>query len=229
MNEVFRGFKILKGLPDGALNDLARSCTWRSVAAGKQILLAHQPASEVFFVAEGRVRILLYSAAEGRLVLLTVLGPHEMFGELGAIDGRPRSATVEAEKDCLLAILPNEQFIRLVREHPDFSFAVMRQLAAQIRRLTDRVYEHSTLDVPSRVHAELLRLVILAGEKNGQALLSPVPLRVDFAASIGTTREAVSRVLTSLEEAGIAQREGLSLRILDVAQLRKLVLEAKGE
>ncbi len=105
----------------------------------------------------------------------------------------------------------------------------MKQLAAQVRRLSDRVYEFSTLGVQARVYAELLRVVALAGEQNGQALLAPAPLLVDLAARVGTHREAVSRVISRLQDNGILKREGANIRVLEIDRLRRLLLEEKGE
>jgi CRP-like cAMP-binding protein len=226
---ALKRFEVLKELSDAALIDLAKSCVWHSTPSRKQIVLANEPSSEVYFVIAGKVKVLLYSAAEGRPVLFTTLGPNEMFGEMAAIDGRPRSATVEAEEDCTLAVLSREQFQRLISTYPAFSFAIMKQLAAQVRRLSDRVYEFSTLSVQARVHAELLRLAAIAGERCGQALLSPAPLLVEFAARISTHREAVSRVISRLQEMGVLRREGSDIRILDMDRLRKLLREEKGE
>jgi CRP/FNR family transcriptional regulator, cyclic AMP receptor protein len=226
---IFERFDLFKDLPAAALDDLARTCIWQSAKAGKQILLAKESSSEVYFVVEGKVRILLYSALEGKAVLFTTLGRFDMFGEMAAIDGNPRSATVEAEDDCTLAILPREHFQRLVQAYPAFSFAVMKHLAAQVRRLTERVYEFSTLSVQARVHAELLRLAALAGEADGQALLSPAPILVDLAARVSTHREAVSRVISRLQEKGIVRREGADIRILALDRLRSLLMEEKGE
>lgn len=226
---IFKRFEVLKDLPPKALRDLATACAWNSAPSGKQIVLANEPSSDVYFVVNGRVKVLLYSALEGKPVLFATLGPLEMFGEMAAIDGMPRSATVEAEEDCVLAVLPREQFLRLIHAYPAFSYAVMKQLVAQIRRLSDRVYEFSTLGVQARVYAELLRIAVLAGEENGQALLSPAPLLVDLAARVSTHREAVSRVISRLQDNGILRREGLNIRLLDIARLRRLLIEEKGE
>ena len=226
---IFRRFEVLKDLPDAASEDLARNCSWHSVPARKQIVLANEPSNEVYFIAAGRVKVLLYSAAEGKPVLFATLGPFEMFGEIAAIDGKSRSATVEAEEDCTLAVLPKDQFHRFIREYPAFSFGVMKHLAAQVRRLTDRVYEFTTLSVQARIYSELLRLAALAAEQNGQALLSPAPLLVDFAARISTHREAVSRVISRLQDQGILRREGGDIRVMEIDRLRKLLIEEKGE
>ena len=225
---VFRRFEYLKDLTDNAFADLARYCVWQSVPSGKQIILANESTADVYFVAAGKVRVLLYSAADGREVLFTKVGTYEMFGEVAAIDGHRRSATVEAEGDCVVAILKQEKFRQLVQDHSSFAFAVMGKLAADVRRLSERVYEFSTLNVESRVHAELLRCAVPDKKQKGQAVISPV-LRAEFAARISTNREAVSRVITRLEDEGIAVRKGQDIHILNLERLRNLVISAKGE
>ena len=226
---IFQRFDVLKDLSAGAVEDLSAACTWTTAPSGKQIVLANESSGEVYFIMNGRVRVLLYSAVEGKPVLFATLGAFEMFGEVAAIDGGARSATVEADGDCLLAVLAREQFLRFIQTYPAFSVAVMKQLAAQVRRLSDRIYEFSTLGVQARVYAELLRIAALAGEENGQALLSPAPLLVEIAARVSTHREAVSRVISRLQENAILRREGATIRVLDMSRLRKLLLEEKGE
>jgi CRP/FNR family transcriptional regulator, cyclic AMP receptor protein len=226
---IFRRFEILEDLPSAVLEDLARSCSWRPVQAGQHILIAREESAEVYFIASGKVRILLYSAAEGRPVLFTILGPYQMFGEVAAIDRCARSASVEAEEDCLLAVLPHEPFCRLMREHHAFALAVMKQLASQVRRLSERVFEFSTLGVQSRIYSELLRCAVPVAGKTGQGLLSPAPHRSDLAARVSTNREAVSRAITVLKRKGIIRKEGKDFRILNLETLRDLVMKAKGE
>jgi CRP-like cAMP-binding protein len=226
---IFKRFEIFEDVPSAVLEDLARSCAWRAVPAGQQILIAREESADVYFVGSGKVRIVLYSATEGRRVLFAVLGPYQMFGEVAAIDRIARSASVEAEEDCVLGILPREPFRRLAAEHPAFAFAVMKQLAAQVRRLSDRVFEFSTLGVQSRIYSELLRCAVPVAGKIGQGLLSPAPHRSDLAARVSTNREAVSRAITVLKRRGIIRTEGKELRVLDLEALRQLVLKAKGE
>jgi DNA-binding MarR family transcriptional regulator len=100
---------------------------------------------------------------------------------------------------------------------------------AEVRRLSERVLEFSTLAVQNRIHAELLRLAAEARQQQGQALLAPAPSLADIADRISTHREAVSRELSRLGSLGLLRRERGDLRITDVARLERLVREAKGE
>jgi CRP-like cAMP-binding protein len=85
-------------LPRGRLDKLARICKWQEYAAGEQILSYHDPSTEVFFLAAGEVRVIVYSA-EGNAVLLAELRPGAMFGEIAAIDS---GTTPSSHKDTVL-------------------------------------------------------------------------------------------------------------------------------
>ena len=225
---ALKGVAILATLPDGRLEDLARLCRWQDFQAGEQVLSYHDASTQVFFVAAGRVRVIIHSA-EGKAVVFTDLRPGAMFGEIAAIDRGPRSASIEAVEKSTLASLTADQFETLMRNEPVVALATLRHVTAEVRRLSERVVEFSTLVVQNRIHAELLRLAAEAGRPQGQALLSPAPSLSDIADRISTHREAVSRELSRLGAIGLLRREGGDLRITDLARLEALVREAKGE
>jgi CRP-like cAMP-binding protein len=219
---------ILSVLPSERVEDLARICKWRDYDAGELILSYHDPSTEVFFLMAGKVRVIIYSG-EGKAVLFTDLSPGTMFGEIAAIDREARSAGVDAVQPSTTASLTASQFESLLLREPAVAVATLRHLTAEVRRLSERVLEFSTLAVRNRIHAELLRLAAPARQQQGHALLSPAPSLSDIADRISTHREAVSRELSRLGSTGLLRREGNDLRITDVARLERLVREAKGE
>src|SRR2546425_973278 len=81
---------IFAELPQPRLEQLASTCRWRDCDAGEQILCYNDPSTEVFFVASGKVRVIIYSS-EGKAVLFTDLKAGAMFGEIAAIDRAVRS------------------------------------------------------------------------------------------------------------------------------------------
>jgi len=152
-----------------------------------------------------------------------------LFGELSAIDRAPRSAGVEAIERSTIASLTATQFETLLLADPVVAVATIRHVTGEVRRLSERVFEFSTLVVQNRIHAELLRLAADVRQENGQALLSPAPSLSDIANRISTHREAVSRELSRLASIGLLRREGGDLRVSDLARLTKLVREARRE
>ena len=225
---ALKGLPILTELSQARLEQVTGMCRWRDYDAGEEIFSYNDLSSEVFFLATGKVRIIVYSA-DGKAVLFTDLKAAAVFGEISAIDRAPRSAGVEAIERSTIASLTATQFETLLLADPVVAVATIRHVTGEVRRLSERVFEFSTLVVQNRIHAELLRLAADVHQENGQALLSPAPSLSDIANRISTHREAVSRELSRLASIGLLRREGGDLRVSDLARLTKLVREARRE
>lgn len=225
---VLRRVPILAELPQSRLEQVAATCKWQDYDAGEQFLRHDDPSTDVSFLASGKVRVIIYSA-EGKAVIFKDLRPGAMLGEIAAIDRKARTASVECIEPSTMASLTAHEFHKLLTREPTIAVATLLHLAAEVRRLSERVLEFSTLAVQNRIQAELLRLATEAGQQQGPALLSPAPSLADIADRVSTHREAVSRELSRLASAGLLRREGGRLRITDVERLRQLVREAKGE
>ena len=136
---------------------IAADCIVQHYAEGELVIGHTDTSFDVLLLMSGTARVSLYSA-DGQRVGFREMPKGMMFGEISAIDGLPRSASVEASEPCMIATLPRKRFLALIEEHPGFAIAVARQLAGHVRRLTTRVFEFSTMAVRQRLRAELLRL-----------------------------------------------------------------------
>lgn len=197
----------------------------RVISVGKgQALINHgSNATEVYFIIEGELEVRLY-AQSGREVLLRVAGPGDILGELSAIDGGPRSATIVARTKSRLAQLSAADFKRLLDHSPKAGQWLLGRHAAIIRGLTDRVYELITFTVNGRVCAELLRLAVQAGIENNRARIARMPTHREFGSKVGTTREAVTRQFSELVRLKlISKKRGRELTIVDVDGLTALL------
>ena len=112
---------------------------------------------DVFFVVAGAVRVLIY-AKSGREVILADLEAGGFSAKWPPIDGHPRSASVLAVTDAVVATMPGAVFLEALHDHPEVSMYVLKLLATRVRELDNRVLEYSTLNVRHRVSCELLRL-----------------------------------------------------------------------
>jgi hypothetical protein len=101
--------------------------------------------------------------------------------------------------------------------------AVLKHLSGQVRVLTTRIFEFSTMAVRQRLRAELLRLAVAVTGDEDQAILSPAPKHAEIASRISTHREAVTREFTWLEGQGYVVKEGRALKIPSLERLRDLV------
>jgi CRP-like cAMP-binding protein len=226
-HDALAAVEIFRDLDRAGLSAIARQCAWRTYAAEQQIVGQLDESREVYFVLSGRARVNLYSP-DGRDVTFRDIGPGDIFGELAAIDGAPRSANVVALVDTTIASLRANEFWQVLRDHPAVAAATLRRLVRLVRSLSERIYEFSTFAVRNRIHAELLRLGRDHTIAANQATIDPAPTHAEIASRISTHREAVSRELSDLVRAGVIVRQGQALLIKDVARLAHLV-ETVGE
>lgn len=223
---------LFMGLSEDELQEIERTCSWRTYAEGEEIVGYEADSDEIYFVIAGTGRVKIYSAT-GKVVAFRELGPGDVFGEYAALDQQARTASIEAEDDCVVAIMRSEDFRRAAFENPIVSRALVLHLVAQLRILTRRVFEFSTLAVNNRIQAELLRLareeLNATANKSNTARLPRAPTHAEIAARISTHREAVSRHLGDLARMGLVERDGRALVIKDVECLDRMVREATGE
>ena len=219
---ALRGIAMLRGLTDDELAELSGACRWCDYDAGALVLDQDGESYDVFFIAAGRVRVTIY-AESGREVAFRDLAEGASFGELSAIDGRPRSASVVALMRVSLARLPRDRFWALVRSRPVFAENLLRNLAGLVRSLTERVLDYSTLGVQNRIQAELVRMAREAGVAGNRAVIAPSPRHADIASRVSTNREAVTRELSQLAAQGVVERQPNALVITDLACLADMV------
>ncbi len=217
-----RAIKLLEGLPEERLQSLATQCKWRRYEPEQMIFSREGTDRDVHLIVAGKVRITIY-AASGRQVTFNDEKAGAAFGELAAIDGKPRTADAVALESLLIASMPPAAFKQLLRDEPVVLDRVLLQLIALVRRLSDRVIDLSTLGVQNRVHAEVLRLAREAGVADNRARIDPAPKHTDIASRVSTYREQVTRELSLLTRSGILSKDAHALVIRDVARLEQLV------
>jgi CRP-like cAMP-binding protein len=215
------GSKMLEPVDRAAIAKLETLCTWRSVREGEPIVTRDSDSRDVFFVVKGRCRIVNYSPS-GREVAYAIAGAGEFFGEMAAIDGLPRSATVVALEDCVVGSITPQTFRDMIEQHPRVSFVIMEKLVRIVRTSDDRIMDLATLSAYQRVYSELLKLIKPDPVRTGSWLIYPLPTQAQIAAQASTTRETVARVLSHLAGDGIAERKSKTLYVRQVERLKQL-------
>ena len=223
------GIALFEPLSPPERQALAQQCRWRRYAAQEQVFDRSDDARDVYFIIEGVVRIVDYSFS-GREVSFDDIAAGAYFGHVAAIDNKPRSAGVVSLNDSLLATMSQSLFERTVTGHPQLALDIMRNLAAMVRRSTERIMDLSTLGANNRVHAEILRLAraCRTDEDAATASISPIPVHSDIASRVSTTRETVARVFGELAKSGLVQRRSQQLFVSDFERLEQLVEDVRG-
>jgi CRP-like cAMP-binding protein len=203
-------------------------CRWRKFQEGETIIDRDGDTHEVHFIVSGQVRV-VDTGHSGREVSFETIDAGGIVGELAAIDGGERSASVVAEQPTVTGALDARTFRQVMADHPDVGLAMMRRLTRMVRQSSGRIMELSTLGAHNRVHAELLRLARKkAGADATQARLYPIPVHADLASRVATTRETVARVMSDLTKKGLLQRDGNALVLTDLDALADLVMAVRN-
>ena len=223
--ETLAKIGLFRSLDASAIGDLDTQCSWRRAPRKEWIVDYQDQSNDVFFVVSGTVRVTIQSIS-GRAVLLREINAGEFFGELAAIDNQPRSAGILAVTDAVVARMPAAVFRNVVHAFPDVCDQLLALLAAQIRQLANRIHEFTTLTVPHRIYAELLRLSRPERSHSHRAIISPPPVHAEIAARVSTRREAVAREFKSLERAGLIERRRGAIVLTDPERLQQLIEEA---
>src|SRR6516165_2456242 len=130
--ETLAKIGLFRSLDATKIELLDTQCSWRRTSRNQWIMDYQDVSSDVFFVVSGTVRVKLQSIS-GREVLLREINAGEFFGELAAIDNRPRSAGIVAVTDVTVARMPASVFRATVHAYPDVCDQLLALMAGQIR------------------------------------------------------------------------------------------------
>jgi CRP/FNR family cyclic AMP-dependent transcriptional regulator len=213
---LLRGSHLFAGMPADALQTLALGMKQRQACPTEAIFLRTDEASAMFAILVGQVRIVIGSA-DGREHVLRVLGPGEMFGEIGVLDGRPRSADAIAITRCRLLLLERRNLLELVMSQPAVAIGLIEILCERLRDTTTRVEGLIFHTLSERLASALLSL------GKGKAFAVVNVTQTELGHMTGVTRESVNKKLREWQAAGLVALQAGRVRIMDSDRLKRLL------
>jgi len=198
-------FSLFHGLQRHDMEELARMSLMEMKPRGAFIYLPSDPANSVFLLKEGHVKISRLTD-DGREVMLTVLSPGEVFGEVVLVDDQPRDHIAEAIENVLLCEFNKRDLENFIRSRPDLVFRITKLIGLRLQRMESRVVDLICKDVATRVSELLLSLV----EQHGKAMRNHGEFRIklthqDIASLAGVSRQTATEVLDKLKSQGLVE------------------------
>ena len=212
---VLKAVPLFSSFPEDQLRMLASVVGRRSVPRSTTVMASGDPTDSLYIVLSGRLKVLM-SDAEGKEVILSILGPGEFFGEMGLIDDEPRSATVMTIEPCELLSIAKRDFKKCLAENFEMAMAVMRGLVKRLREADRKIGSLALLDVYGRVARLLLDM---AENVDGEKIVTKRLPKQDIAKMIGASREMVSRVMKDLQMGGYIEMRGSQIVLRDTIML----------
>jgi CRP/FNR family transcriptional regulator, cyclic AMP receptor protein len=175
---------------------------------------------EVFIVRSGRVKVSVRRG--GREVILAVYDSGALLGELGAVDGNARSATVSALEEVEIDVISHDEFMALLEEHPRVATELLRLVAGRLRSTSLRQLEFGTMDALARLCASLSELASRYGTARGDEIEIETPFHQgELASWSGISREAVVKGFRQLRGLGWLEVEGRTLILRNPEAIRR--------
>jgi CRP-like cAMP-binding protein len=192
----------------------------RSYPRGSIVYHGGDDAGSVFVLLDGRVKVST-TTADGREAVLGFRGPGDLLGELGAIDGRPRSASVATLEPVSALAFTRSDFRALVDSSPPVCTALLRVVVERLRHADDERADFGAHDVLGRVARRLCELADRFGEEVADGIEITLPLsQEELAGWCGASREAVSKALTTMRTLGWIETRRRAIVITDDDKLR---------
>ncbi len=178
-----------------------------------QVLVHHGATTRYCYAIRSGTVLVTVTSTQGATLVLGRRGRGTLVGELAALEGAPRSATVTAKTEVDTYVLTAEQLHTILRDHPDWAITLLRQLAGRIRTLSERFALRSE-DLRGRITGVLATHL----EETGDPVFRSS--REELAGWVGATREAVIRSLQQMRlDGAIDLRRGA----VEIVNPRKLV------
>ena len=183
----------------------------RQFKAGAVVFQRGDPADEVYVIVSGQLRISVGSA-DGRELAFRIVGPGEMVGELGVLDGSRRSADLTALRDSVLLGLGRNALQNLLTTRPAMASGVIRFLCNRLRETSEQLEALALQRIEVRLARLLLRLAHAPAMVRGDVELTLDLSQSEIAALIGASRPKVNLAFAELEARGAIRRAGRKLQ-----------------
>ena len=186
-------------------------CHRRRYPAKSTIIYAGDQGDTLYYIIKGSLTVVIEDDSDGKEMILAYLNPGDFVGEMGLFDQEHRSAWIRTKTECEVGEISYGKFIELSHKHPEFLFAISKQIAQRLRDTTRKVSDLAFLDVTGRVARTLLDLC-----KEPDAMTHPDGMQIkitrqEIGRIVGCSREMVGRVLKDLEERELVSVAGKTM------------------
>jgi CRP/FNR family cyclic AMP-dependent transcriptional regulator len=211
---------FMKRLSPADAEALVRLGTARRVPHRQALGYEGQVPDRVFVLRSGWVKV-CSTTPDGRDVILAVREPDDLVGELSALDGRPRSASMVALGPVEVVVISAARFRAFLDERPAAAVALLETLTDRLREADAGRVEHVELTTWGRLARRIVTAAERFGKPAGGAIEIGLFTQDDIAGWTGASLESVARALQMMRQLGWIQTGPRKIRVLDLEAIRR--------
>lgn len=223
-----RQFSLFRELPEANLRHLGEITRMVEIRKGEVLYFPEDPSNTLYFLKRGRIQISMVSE-QGKELILAMIGPGEIFGELCLADEGLRNSIARPLEDSLLCVSSREAFEEFLKDNIGLALKINKLMGFRRKQIETRLADLIFLSVPSRLAKILLDLSKSHGSDMEYGRM--IGLRLthrDLARLAATTRETVSSLVSEWKKQKILSPETRRIAIRDVARLEELIHSPGG-
>ncbi len=194
---------LFRGLTKKELDYLNKTTKMQEISPKKAIYFLDDPADTVYFLKKGKVKLVKVSP-EGGEIIMDVISPGEVFGELALVDDGGREEMALAINDCLLCSIPKDKFIEIIENHPRLNLKLMKLIGLRLRKFSSRLENLIFRDARHRLFFLLRDLIEKYGQENKNEIFIECFLtHREIGGLIAVQRQTVTTLMNDLKNEGI--------------------------
>jgi CRP-like cAMP-binding protein len=199
--------------------DLRSRAITRRFRRAATLMSQGEAPGRVLVIETGRAKVTAITE-DGRELVLAFSGPGDLLGELSALGGSPRVATVRALEPLSALALSSADFESFLDANPRVALVILRVVIARLRAADRQQVEFAAYQTLTRVARRLVELAERYGEQSGGTIRITLPIsQEELAGWAGASREAITKALHDLRAAGLIETRRRHIIVLDAQQL----------
>jgi CRP-like cAMP-binding protein len=201
---------------------VAGTAEMQHVAKKEIIYFATDTSDCVYILKEGKVKICRYTP-DGKEIILNIISPGEMFGELGIAGQQEREEVAEVLEDAVVCVIPLAEMQALMQSMPTLNTEILKRLGTRVKKVQNRLESLICKNAEQRIRSLIKELAlehgrVIAGQPE-QVELKLGLTHDDIAKLTATCRQSVSTLLKDLEHQGLIKYDRRRIYIMDISLL----------
>jgi len=216
-------FNLFENLSEDKMMELEKITTMQETPKNEPIYFAQEPSNSIFFLKKGRVKLSRISP-DGKEMIIALVNPGEVFGELAILDVMDRSDFATSLENALICAISKDDFKIFLEKNPELNLKISKLIGFKLRKFSERIEELVFKDAQQRVISFIIHLAKDHGKKIGdEYFVKPFLKHQDIAKLTACSRQTVNSILTELREKTLINFDRRKLIIIDMDKLNQLV------
>jgi CRP-like cAMP-binding protein len=221
--QIFERHFLLGKLSRDEIDTLLHFSRVERYPAGREIFAKGSPGQSMMAVLRGTVKVSSLSL-DGKEIVLRVVHPGDVFGEIAMLDGEERTGIATASEDCEVLVLNRRDFMPMLERHADICIILLRILCRRLRQTSEQFEDVLFRHLEWRIAKALLQLAETTGRRDADGVSIDLHLsQRELANLVGGSRESVNKHLQTLHRKGLIDLRKGSIVIRDRGGLEDMI------